>query len=220
MKWLALIVAVGLLTSCASKADLESAQALLEECRSDKSLAQEAALSCQDRYDSEVRRWQDTDTLLAEVLPRAMEDFRAERDRIIEPIPEETRQEVEGYLDVLSDGLARGFQVLREENETVLLQLEIAQTKLDVLADQTDSIGEEARSITASLDRVLLEHQERALATRRAIAGIVERIHAFDRDFINERGSPERLHLNRNQRETIKGFHDEVVGGLAALSGD
>ena len=211
MKWLALIVSVGLLSSCASKVDLESAQSLLEECRNDKSLAQEAALSCQDRYDSEVRRWQDTDALLAEVLPRAMEDFRTERDRIIELIPAETRQEVEGYLDELSDGMARGFQVLREENETVFLQLEIAQTKLDVLADQTDSIGEEARSITALLDGALEEQQERALA------GVVERIHVFDKEFINDRDSKERLRLSRNQRETIKGFHDDVVGILAAL---
>lgn len=212
-----MIVGVGLLSSCASKSDLESAQSLLEECRSDKSLAQEAALSCQDRYDSEVRRWQDTDALLAEVLPRAMEDFRAERDRIIELIPVETQQEVEGYLDELSDGMARGFQVLREENETVLLQLEIAQTKLDVLADQTGSIGEEARSITARLDGALADQQQRALATRRSIAGVVETIHVFDREFINDRDSEERLRLNRNQRETIKGFHDDVVGRLAAL---
>ena len=217
MKWLVLIVGVGLLSSCASKAELELAQTLLEECRSDKSLAQEAVLSCRDRYDSEVRRWQDTDALLAEVLPRAMKDFRAERDRIIDLIPKKTRQEVEGYLDELSDAMARGFQVLREENETVFLQLEIAQTKLDVLANQTDSIGEEARSITARLDSALGEQQERALATRRAIAGVVERIHVFDREFINDRDSPERLRLNRNQRETIKGFHDDVIGSLAAL---
>jgi len=217
VKWLALIVSVGLLSSCASKADLESAQSLLEECRNDKSLAQEDALSCQDRYDSEVRRWQDTDALLAEVLPRTMEDVRTERDRIIELIPAETRQEVEGYLDELSDGMARGFQVLREENETVFLQREIAQTKLDVLADQTDSIGEEARSITALLDGALEEQQERALATRRAIAGVVERIHVFDKEFIYDRDSKERLRLSRNQRETIKGFPDDVVGILAAL---
>ena len=214
-----------LVVGCASRSELETVRALLDECRTDKSVAQDAAFSCQDRYDREVRRWEDTDALLAEVLPRAMQDFEKERRRIVELIPEQTRDEVEGYLDGLADGMARGFQVLKEENEAVLLQLEVAQTKLDVLGARTDSLGEQtaslgetAASISTHLEEALEERHQREIATRRALAGLVARIHDFDSEFINDRSSPDRLKLNRNQRETIKGFHDLLVTDLSGLS--
>ena len=83
MRWLCLIVPIVAAVGCSSKADLKALEVALEECRTDKSLAQETAVSCQARYDREVSRWQDTDALLAEVLPRVMEDFQTERQRII-----------------------------------------------------------------------------------------------------------------------------------------
>ena len=180
--------------------------------------AQSATESCEERYARDVRRWQSLDEVATTVLPKALSDFREERDRILELIPTQTREEVASYINELADATARGFQVLRDETENVLLELEIAQLKLDRLGARTDSIGEHAESISLSIENSLRESAEARQRIRKRVSDLVDRVHDFDAEYINDRSSSDRLRLNRRQRETIKAFHDDVVSSLAGLS--
>ncbi len=46
---------------------------------------------------------------------------------------------------------------------------------------------------------------------------IIDEIQEFERIYISDKGSRERLRLNRNQRETMALFHDQVVRRLVEL---
>lgn len=214
-----------LLTGCASRSELAELRALLEECRNDKLAAQEAVRACEDRFEREVRQWSDLEEVVTTVIPQTIEGFRRERDAIIDLVPEQAREEVGAYLDELTDALGRGFQVLREENESVLLELEIAQTKLDALEARADSIDSQTTAITEVLEgelRRALEDQRRALEAqrrvRREVSGLIESVHEFDQRYVSDQESRDRLRLNRRERETIKAFHDDLVGKLSALA--
>ena len=47
--------------------------------------------------------------------------------------------------------------------------------------------------------------------------GIIDEIQEFELAYISDKGSRERLRLNRNQRETIALFHDRLVRRLIEL---
>jgi hypothetical protein len=214
---LALTVAVLLVAGCASRSDLQETQALLQECRTDKVSAQTAAGSCEERYSKEVRRWEDMDAVVADVVPNTLAEFRAEREEILKLVPDAARQEVGAYLDELTDAMGHGFQVLRDQSENALLELEVAQTKLDSLQARTDSIGTQTTSINETLEGSLREAVESQRRMRQQASELVSTVQSFDRDHLSVHDSDCRLKLNRNQRETIEQFHARLIGGLTAL---
>jgi hypothetical protein len=214
-----------LLTACASRSELQETTALLEECRGDKGTAQDAMRACEDRYQSEVRQWEDMEQVVSQMIPQTLEGFRAEREQILELVPEQAREEVAAYVDELSDVMGRGFQVLREESEATLLELEIAQTKLDALQAATDSLGattdaidSRAAAISETLEGDLREALEAQRRINREAQQLIERIRGFDEQYITHEGSEQRLRLNRRQRELVANFHDVVVSELAAMA--
>ena len=206
------------LVGCASRSELKEAQALLEECRTDKVSAQTASSSCEERYSKEVRRWEDMDAVVADVVPNTLAEFKAEREEILKLVPEAARQEVGSYLDELTDAMGHGFQVLRDQSENALLELEVAQTKLDALQARADSIGTQTTSINTTLEGSVREALEVQRAMRLDISALVGTVQAFDRAHLSDHESESRLKLNRNQRETIEQFHAKLIGDLTALS--
>jgi succinate dehydrogenase/fumarate reductase flavoprotein subunit len=206
-----------LVAGCASRSELQEAKALLEECRTDKVSAQTATGSCEERYAKEVRRWEDMDAVVADVVPNTLAEFKSEREEILKLVPEAARQEVGSYLDELTDAMGHGFQVLRDQSENALLELEVAQTKLDALQARTDTIGTQTSSINSTLEGSLREAIESQRAMRQQASALVATVQAFDRAHLSDHESDSRLKLNRNQRETIEQFHAKIIGELSAL---
>jgi hypothetical protein len=206
-----------LAAGCVSRSTHKQTQALLDECRTDKVSAQTASSSCEERYTKEVRRWENMDAVVADVVPATLAEFKSEREEILKLVPEAARQEVGTYLDDLTDAMGHGFQVLRDQNEDSLLQLETAQTKLDALQARTDTIGTQTTSIGTTLDGSLREAIETQRAMRQKAVALVGAVQAFDKAHLSDHDSDSRLKLNRNQRETIEQFHARIIGELNAL---
>jgi hypothetical protein len=199
-----------LVSGCVSRGDFESIQAQLDECRQDKVAAQGAASACEERYEREVGQWENMEAVMSEVLPQTLEEFRREKQEIIELVPEQAKAEVEAYLEELTRAVGQGFQQLQEDNQRVLSELGEAKQKLE-------EVGAQARSI----DETVSQRLERAYASRdrmrSAVAEVVAEIQSFDQSYINDKSSEERLKLNRRERETITLFHDRLVSELTEL---
>ena len=72
----------------------------------------------------------------------------------------------------------------------------------------------------ASVDLVLLQRegeQARRERVTEQLADLVDLVVEFDQSRINCKECPERLKLNRKQRETVLGFHAELMADLADL---
>jgi chromosome segregation ATPase len=205
------------LAGCVSRSKLKENEALLAECRTDKVSAQQAMSSCEERFAKEVKRWEDMDAVVASVVPGTLAQFRAEREEILKLVPDTTRKEVESYIDQLTDAMGRGFQVLRDQNESTALQLEVAQTKLDALQARADTIGTQTSSINDTLEGSLREAIETQRRMRQHAIELVGTVQQFDQSYLSVKESDSRLKLNRNQRETIEQFHAKLIGQLTAL---
>jgi hypothetical protein len=205
------------LAGCVSRSKLKENEALLAECRTDKVSAQTAMASCEERFAKEVKRWEDMDAVVASVVPGTLAQFKAEREEILKLVPESTREEVGRYMDQLTDAMGRGFQVLRDQNESTALQLEVAQTKLDALQARADTIGTQTSSINDTLDGSLREAIETQRHMRQQAIELVSTVQQFDQSFVSVKESDSRLKLNRNQRETIEQFHAKLIAQLTAL---
>jgi hypothetical protein len=214
------LLVVLLLAGCASRSELKENQALLAECRTDKVAAQGAQTSCEERYAKEVTRWENMDAVIADVIPGTLAEFKSEREQILKLVPDAARAEVGSYLDELTDAMGRGFQVLRDQSENTLLQLEVAQTKLDALQARTDNIGTATTTISSTLDGSLRESAEERRRMRQQALAMVGKVQAFDRAHLSVKESESRLKLNRNQRETIEQFHASLIAELSALGDD
>jgi len=208
------------LAGCVSRSTHKQTETLLAECRTDKQSAQTAQTSCEERFAREVKRWEDMDSVVASVVPGTLAEFRAEREEILKLVPESTRKEVQQYIDQLTDAMGRGFQVLRDQNENVSLELEMAQTKLDALQARTDSIGSTTTSINATLEGSLREAIEAQQRMRQEAVALVATVQSFDASYVTVKESESRLKLNRNQRETIQQFHSKLIADLTALGGE
>ncbi len=207
------------LAGCVSRTKFKENDALLAECRTDKVSAQTAMTSCEERFAKEVKRWEDMDAVVASVVPGTLAQFKAEREEILELVPETARKEVESYIDHLTDAMGRGFQVLRDQNESTALQLEVAQTKLDALQARADTIGTQTSTINETLDVNLREAVEEQRRMRREAVALISTVQTFDQTYVSVKESDNRLKLNRNQRETIEQFHARLIGQLTALGG-
>jgi hypothetical protein len=210
-------LAAPLLGGCVSRSGHQKTEALLEECRTDKVSAQTAQTSCEERFAREVKRWDDLDAVVASVVPDTLAEFKSEREEILKLVPETAKEEVGAYLDDLTDAMGHGFQVLRDQNEDMALDLEMAQTKLDALQARTDSIGTATTSISDTLEGSLREALEAQRRVRLRATELVASVQAFDQTHVSVRDSESRLKLNRNQRETIEQFHARLIGELTAL---
>lgn len=221
MKWTILPLAAAVVASgCVSKSAYEQLGVQLEECRKDKTAAQDAAAACEGRFEREVVKWDNTEKTLSEVVPQTLQQFGEERDKILQLVPEAARTEVRSYLDDFSKSVQRGFQsvqasqeALRADNARILAELETSKQSLAAVGDTTQSIDSTLKSNLQSAN------QDRQ-RMRASAAAIVQLIQEFDQTYINEKGSDERLSLSRKEREAIMNFHARVVTSLTTLQAD
>ena len=215
------LAALVLTTGCVSRARHQSLEAELGECKTDKLAAQEASQFCNRRYAQEVERWDDIQQVVEDVLPQTVRDFQAERDRVVAMMPEEVRREVDTYLSNFATAVARGFDLLTEQNREILAELKVYKTGLDEVGVRARSIDE---TVTARLRESAFQ-VEQAAAERRAAArrvaqaanALIDEVQTFDQTYVTDKDSRQRLRLNRNQRETVALFHDQLVRRLIEL---
>ena len=207
------------LAGCVSRTKFKENEALLAECRTDKVSAQTAMTSCEERFAREVKRWEDIDAVVASIIPVTLTKFRAKHKEGLNLLQETTREEVGRCMDQFTDAMGRGFQVLRDQNESTGLQLEVAQTKLDALQARADNIGTQTSTINETLDGSLRSAVEEQRRMRQEAIALISTVQTFDQTYVSVKEGKNRLKLNRNQRETIEQFHARLIGQLTALGG-
>lgn len=202
---------------CVAKKDLEASQAELATCEDEKLKLEATVISWEARFDRESTRWTEMETSISEALPRALTEFHQERERIVEMMPEQVQSEVSGYLDDYFATVMKGFEILSQDNSEIKLQLE---TTNKVLA----SVGADTRSINTAIDQALAEERtkrnqldEQITTQSQHLSDLIDQVVEFDQTMINCKSCPERLRLNRRERETIIAFHQELISDLAAL---
>lgn len=196
-------------------------QKALEEqiaaCEAEKAQLQGQVENWEERFDRESARWTEMETTVTEALPKSLNEFHEERERIVAMVPEQVQNEVEGYLNDYFATVMKGFEFLQKDNTEIKLQLE---TTNKVLAN----LGADTRYIGNAVDEALVEERYRREALRMRVDSVSENLDdvidlivEFDQTYINCKDCPDRLRLNRKQRETISAFHQELMADLANL---
>ncbi len=206
-----------LLTGCVPKSDLEKAQAETNQCQEEVTRLQGEVTNWQERFDRESSRWTDMQASITDTVPSALNEFHAERKRIVEMVPEQVQHEVETYLNDYFATVMRGVEMLSEDNADIKLQLQASSMALQAL-------GKDTRSINTKIDTTLAEERARQQEVQRRLddnatflADTINQINDFDQTRINCKKCPERLKLNRKEREAILAFHNELTSALADL---
>ena len=208
-------------TGCASKKELTAAQEQLAACEEEKLKLEASVISWEERFDRESNRWIEIESSVTDALPAALEEFHAERERIIELVPEQVQAEVQVYLEDYFGAVMQGFGQLAADNEDIKSQLRVTHKALE-------AVGADTRAIGASIDETVAEERakrEAAQAVRMArdervatrMSEVVDQVVEFDQNRINCRDCKERLRLNRKEREAILAFHAELISDMADL---
>lgn len=214
-----LFILLALLASfgCASKKDLEAAQAELATCREEQAELEASVISWEQRFDRATGRWNEIEASVVTALPEALGELHTERERIIELVPEQVQSEVAAYLEEYFATVMKGFRQLAEDNTEIKGQLRATHKALE-------SVGADTRAISATIDQTVAEErslrqaeQARRQEALAKLAGVVDQVVDFDQNRINCKQCPDRLKLNRKQRESILGFHAELTAELADL---
>jgi hypothetical protein len=213
------VVLVLLLTvsGCVAKSELEETQAELTECLEAKTGAEADVKAWEDRYDRESGRWNELESSVSEALPRALGEFHAERERILELVPDQVQSEVSKYLEDYFSTVMKGFELLSTDNADIKLELRATQKALEV-------VGADARGIRTAVDEALVDERGKrdAMSGRLAdlsghLGDVVELVVEFDQTRINCKKCPDRLTLSRKEREAILAFHAELMSDLSDL---
>ncbi len=217
-KLITMVLLLALLgVGCASKEDLEAAQAQLAACEQEKLKLEASVIAWEERFDSASNRWTEVEASVTEALPVALNEFHTERDRIISLVPEQVQGEVTDYLDDYFTTVMQGFGQLAEDNKDIKLQLNATHKALE-------SVGADTRAISASIDQTVSEERAKRedeaarrerVATR--LAETVDLIVEFDQNRINCKDCPERVKLKDKAKETLLAFHAELMSDLADL---
>lgn len=213
-----LLVTVLFVTAgCVSKSQYEAAQAELTQCQEEKAQAEAKVISWEQRFDREAQRWEVVGASVTEQLPRALNELHDERDRIVEMVPEQVRGEVTRYLDEYFATVMAGFDRLASDNSDIRMELTATRQVLE-------SLGTDTRAISQSIDTTLQDErakrhreQNKRDAVASQIAELVALVTEFDNTQINCKQCPDRLRLNRRERETISAFHSDLTTQLSKI---
>ncbi len=214
-------LAVLMSAACVSKQQHTELQAELTQCQEDKAQADAKVITWEQRFDREATRWETVGASISEQLPAAIGELHSERERLIEKLPEQVQGEVERYLDEYFSTVMSGFDKLAYDNREIKLQLSATQKVLE-------NVGADTKAISSSIDETLederaqrQEETARRQAEQEAVAArvgeLVAMVTKFDGTKINCKSCPDRLRLNRKQRETISTFHSELTTQLSQL---
>ena len=220
--WLLVTVTVVLFSSmgCVSKAKLEQCQQELATCEEQREVLNESVAMWRQRFDRESLRWDSVEASISDALPRQLSEFHAERERILELVPEQVQYEVQSYLDEYFATVMGGLTALKEDNDEIRRELAATRSQLTAAGQQLDTVSQDTQSIRSlgtSIDQQLREERERRTAIAGGIADIAGMVTTFDQQAINCRNCPESLHLNRKKREAITAFHQQLLTALADL---
>jgi len=212
-----IVIAALLASGCVAKSELEEAQAQLAACQEERAQAEAEVASWERRFDRESSRWEELGTSVADAVPQALRQFEEERTRILEAVPDQVQTEVATYLDDYFATVMQGFELLSEDNSEIKLQLQATQKALE-------AVGADTRDIGLAIDEALAEEKEQRQNLDQRLdrlaghlSDVVEQVVEFDQTRINCKRCPERLRLNRKERETILGFHAELMSDLSDL---
>lgn len=198
------------LGGCASQSELEKAQAELAACREKATSLEAEVESWQQRFDRAAERWTNIESSVVEAVPNALAEFDAERDRILELVPEQVQFEVSSYLDEYFGTLMAAFRGVQGDNKDIKLQLDATQKALAAVGKDTQQIG-------AAIDEAVAGEATK----RRAVADGLETLHgrlvAFARQRIDCADCADRVKLNKKEREAILGFHAELMTAISTL---
>ncbi len=204
-------------TGCASKQDLEASQVELAECQEEQTRLEASVISWEQRFDRAAGRWNELEASVADALPKALGELHTERERIIKLVPEQVQSEVAAYLEEYFATVMKGFNKLSHDNADIKLQLQVTHKALEAVGADTRAIGVTIEETVAEERSQRVADQARRQEVLAKMAGLVDQVVEFDQNRINCKECPDRLKLNRKQRESILGFHAELVAELATL---
>lgn len=203
-----------------SKAKLEQCQQELATCEEQREVLRESVAMWRQRFDRESLRWDSVEASITDALPRQLSAIHAERERVLELVPEQVKHEVEGYLDEYFATVMGGLTALKEDNDQIRRELAATREQLQAAGQQLENVSADTQSIRtlgSSIEQQLREERERRAAIARGIADIAELVTTFDQERVNCRDCPQRLGLNRKKREAITAFHQQLLAALAEL---
>ena len=204
-------------TGCASKKDLEAARAQLAACEEERTRLEASTIAWEQRFDQASGRWNELEAEVTSALPKALGELHTERERIIELVPEQVKSEVNAYLEDYFTTVMKGFSRLAEDNAEIKSRMEATYQALEAVGADTRAIGYTIDQ-TMAHDRVQREAENaRRQDVLAGMSGLVDRVVAFDRDRINCKNCPDRLKLNRKQKEAVLGLHAELMAELSSL---
>ncbi len=204
------------LTGCVSKKTFQASQQQVAQCQEEKKALEQQVKDWEGRFDQESRRWETMHATVTDSLPAALKEMEAERDRIVKLVPAQVQQEVQQYLDRYFDTVMKGFQRLQQDNESLRQELQATNARIASVGTDTTEI----RSVSTSIDTKLEEERAKRRAIAGRIAEIGQMVANFDQSRINNRESPTKLGLNREEREAITGFHQQLLTALSELQAE
>jgi uncharacterized protein YPO0396 len=211
------LTALVLGSGCVSKAELEEAQAQLAACEEEKAQAEATVITWEARFDRESSRWTEMEASISEAVPQALNELHTERERILDLVPQQVQDEVEGYLQEYFSTVMKGFELMSDDNAEIKLELKATQKALQALGTNTRNIG-------TAIDEAMADEKNKreALGAQlgshsEGLATVIEHLVEFDQTRINCKGCPDRLKLNRKEREAIVSFHQQLMSELSDL---
>lgn len=195
---------------CASKKDLEAAQAQLANCQEEKAEAEAKVNTWEQRFDRESQRWEQMQASITDAVPNALAEIDAEKKRILELVPEQVQYEVSSYLEEYFGTMMKAFDALRSDNEEV-------KTQLAATRNAMEGLGTDTRSITTAIDDALAVERGRRQQVARGLEALFNQIAEFDQTRINCASCGDRIKLNKKEREAVLGFHTDLANTISSL---
>ncbi len=204
------VVALVASTGCVSKKQYEEAQGKLVACEAERTQAVAAVAACTDNAQKEAQRWEDLSTSLEKEAPAVLTAIQAEKQVFLQQLPEAVRSQVDSYLEKFSGDVKKAFTVMREENKKMAERLE----EVGATTGRTEGKADQILGRMEQREKSLLADAERV---QKGVVDVTSMVTEFDRTVINCKDCPEKLVLNRKERETITAFHGRLVDALSAL---
>ena len=204
------VVALLASTGCVSKKKYDEAQGKLVACEAERTQAVAAVAACTDNAQKEAQRWEDLSTSLQKEAPAVLTAMQAEKQVFLQQLPEAVRAQVDSYLQKFSGDVKKAFALMRDQNEKMALKLE----ELGATSGRTEGKADQILGRMEQRERALLADAERV---QKGVVDVTAMLNEFDRTVINCKDCPEKLVLNRKERESITAFHSRLVDALSAL---
>lgn len=205
---------VALAAGCVSRGEHDAVKQQMDTCERDKVAAQSASRDCEARYQAANDRWQNIETQLTSTLPQTLQDFRDERDKIIELVPQQVRDEVAGKLDRYFGTVAREFKKMDSKLDTLNEQVTRSHSQMtDLVKDSTQAVDVK---LTETHQAVIAERSRRQDRSRR-IASVISEIAWFDQERINCKKCKDRLRFKGDSQAQLLAFHSKLIQDIQAL---